>query len=256
MPTVLQFLSDALSDVGAVSPGMTPSANIAELARRKFNDMVRNWSTNRLRLNFIPEAQYALAPGVGVYPIGPGAVPPGFDTTPGAIIKPVFVQAARTIIGAARRYPLNILTRPEWDVLPTKGLTDPDGPTDLFFDYNVPTATINVAPLPFGIQVLLVSQWVPLHKFDAGDMAVNVEEFYLEEYIQPMRMGLAIQLAPGYRFPVTQDMLGLYQSGIAEIERANNDRLSGAFGFSRTLEGPTKGEGRPIAGAPAPPQGQ
>lgn len=257
MPTtVLQLFSDALADVGGCDPGQTPSPSRIQFARRKHTGMMRSWSTKRLRLFYIPESAYTLQGGKGTYLIGPLAA--DFDTSTivppaaaPAYVKPVFIQAGSVIVGTGRRWPLNILTRPQWDLNNTKTLTDPDGPLDLFYDFGSPMGTINIAPKPTGAQQMLLSQWNPLPTFNEGDEQLNIEDFYPQEYIKPMQLGLAIELAPAYRFQVTQDMAALFGDSIGQVERMNNDKLSGAYGTSRTLDGPVKGDGSPVA---APPQ--
>jgi len=233
----------ALSDLGVIQPGMTPSGMTLKVVRQQFGDMIRSWSSNRLRLFFVPEVQYAITANLGVFQIGPGAAQ--FDTSGGLYTRPVFVQSAQTIIGTGRRYPLNILTRPEWDALTSRGNTDPDGPTEFFYDFNHPIATFNFAPiLPLGSpnQTVFISQWNPLRIFADGEEALNVEDYYPDEYIVAMRRGLVIQLASGYRMQITQDMLGVFQAAISVVESKNLEKLTGSFGPSRTLQTPTKGD--------------
>jgi len=254
MPTVLDFYGDALADVGAIQPNQTPSGSTLASTRRKFADMIRSWSVIRLRLFYVPEVPYQLVGGTGVYEIGPGGAQ--FDTTPVGVppvspyTRPNFIQSAQVIIGTARRWSLNILTRPQWEVNQARGQTDPDGPLDLFYDFGHPKSTFNVAPKPGANQIMLVGQWNPLRIFVEGEEALNVEDFYPEEYIAAMRYGLAIQLAPQYRFPISQDLLGLFQSAVAIVENKNREKLSGAFGVSRTLDGPTKGDASPMSVQP------
>lgn len=243
----LEFLSDALAKAGLQKPGQTPHANTAQHARRIHQEMVRSWSSNRLRLFNIPEALYTMIPNQGAYTIGPDPAA-NFDTTAGAFTKPVFIQAARVIVGTARRLPLNILTRPQWDVLQGRTRSDPDGPLDLFYDYAVKLATINVAPMPTTAQPLYISQWNALRSFNEDELDLDVEDFYPGEYIKPTMLGLAIELCQAYTRPVTQELLGLFQDAIKPIETTNNDKLSGSFGFSRSLDGPLKGDGSPVSG--------
>jgi hypothetical protein len=252
--TVLELYSDALAWVGAIQPGMTPSGTTTAVARRAHTDMMRSWSEIRLRQAFVPEVQYPLTPGLGVYEIGPGAAQ--FDTTPGVYVRPIFIQSAQVLVGTARRWDLNILTRPQWEVNQTKTLTDPDGPLDFFYDFNHPKATFNVGPKPGNAQTMFVSQWNPLHIFAEGDEALNVEDFYPDAYIVAMKYGLVLQLSPPYRFPITQDLLGLFQSSIAIIENKNREKLTGAFGSSRTLQTPTKGDDNPMGVVPMQAQQQ
>lgn len=251
MPTVLQFFADAIADVGGCDPGQIPGPSRIQFARRKFAEMVRSWSTSRLRLFYIPEAVYVLQNAQGIYTIGPGAA--DFDTTPGIYTKPVFIQAARVIVGNARRYPLNILTRPEWDINQSRSLLDPDGPLDFFYDFGTPIGTFNVAPKPGGAgwmagQQMLISQWNPLHVFAEGDEAANVEDFYPDEYLKPLRLGLSIELAPTFGKQIGQEIAASYAQGVQFIENTNNEKLSGAYGNTRTLDGPLKGDGTSVRG--------
>lgn len=246
MPTLLQLISDGLGDIGVLKPGQTPSGTQAQVTIRKFNDMVLSWSAFRLRLFFVPEVQYTMANGVGSYQIGPGLAPPNFDTTAGGYVRPVFVQAASVQVGTARRWPLNLLTRPQWLNNQSRSLTDPDGPLDIFYDSNTPVATINVAPKPNSAQMLFMDQWNPLHTFAPGDLAVNVEDFYPLHYLKPLRLSLGAELASSYRVPISQEMAKGLSDSLAYLEGMNNDLLSGAFGVSRTLDAPTKGDGSPV----------
>lgn len=247
MPSVQQFLNNAFEDAGVIQPGQTASGPMIEVARQRHQDMVLAWCDNRLRLFYVPEATYQLQANVGTYEIGPGAAQ--FDTDTGPFVKPVFVQAARVLVGTAKRWPLGILTRPEWDLDNSKTLAAPDGPDDLFYDFNEPIATINVSPKPGGAQTLWISQWNPLRTFTPDEFTLDVQSFYPSAYIKPMRQGLAIELRQTYGRQPDQVLLGLFQESIGRLEQINNDKLSGVFSFARTLDGPTKGDGTSVATA-------
>lgn len=240
MPTVLQFLSDTLADAGIIQPGQSPSAPHLQFALRKWFEMLSDWSGTRERLFFIPEVTYQMSGGKGTYSIGPGA--PDFDTIPGVYVRPLFVQAARVKVGTNRKWALNLLTRPQWDVNQAKTLQDPDGPLDFFHDTNAPIATFNVAPMPSGGQSLYVSQWNPLPRFDETQLALNVEDSYPEQYLKPMRLGLQIEVASSFGRQIKQEVPSLFAEAIARLERKNMQATTGSFGESRTLEVPVKGE--------------
>jgi hypothetical protein len=254
MPTVQQLYNDALSDAGLQQPNQTATGSNIDFTHRRFDDMVRTWSKIRERLFFIPSAVYPLAAGKGAYQIGPGA--PDFNTTTNpAYTRPLFIQTAQVIVGNNRKFSLNILTRPEWSVLQTQNLQDPDGPTDLFYDFNHPISTINVAPIPGGAtwnvnQTLILSQWNPLKVFYPGDEALLVEDYYPESYFLALRKGLAIQLCDAFQRPVSQQLLGVFQGALQAIEGDNRDKAAGALGPTRTLESPTKGDGIMQPGVP------
>ena len=257
MPTVIQLYNDALSDAGLQQPNQTASGSNIAFTHRMFDDMVRTWSKVRERLFFIPAANYTLLANTGAYQIGPGAAQ--FNTNNVApnplYTRPLFIQSAQVIVGNARKFSLNILTRPNWDVLQTQTLVDPDGPTDLFYDFNHPISTIYVAPLPGGAgwvagQQLILSQWNPLKVFYPGDEAKLVQDYYPESYFLALRKGLAIQLCDAFNKPVTQQLLGVFQGALSAVENDNRDKVTAAFGPSRTLDGPTKGDGIMAPGVP------
>lgn len=248
MRTVLDLYSDAMSDAKIIKPNQTASGTNISFVHRKFQDMVRAWSKKRLRLFFVPEMEYALAAAKGSYQIGPGAA--DFDTGPGVFVRPLFIQTASVVVGTARRWPINILTRPNFEVLQTRSLQDPDGPTDLFYDYNHPLSSFNFAPIPANNCTVYISQWNPLKTFDVGDEQLDVETFYPESYLLPLRTGLAIALCAAYEKQVSQELLGTFQDSVSIIENDNREKLTAAFSFSQTLDGPAKGDGVMAAGVP------
>lgn len=254
MTTVLTLYSSSLAEMGRLDPQMGPGGSTLAYVQGAFADMVRAWSAIRYRLFYIPEATYLLQPGKGTYAIGPGAT--DFDTSGGAYVRPVFVQTAQVVVGTARRIALNILSRPQWQVDPLRNLPDPDGPVDFFYDENRPLATFNVAAKPQGTQFMILSQWNPLKIFQPGEEAFNVEDFYPEHYIPALRLGLAVQLCDSYKTPVNQSLLGRFGAVIAALESKNEDEMTGALGYTRTLQGPTKGESGILPGNNTPPQQQ
>ena len=254
MPTVLTLYSNALAEIRRVNPLQTPGGSTLAYVHGAFEDMVRVWSPIRYRNFFIPEATYLMQPNQGVYQIGPGAA--DYNTTGGAYTRPVFVQTAQAVVGNARRVPMSILTRPNWQVDPLRNLSDPDGPVHFFYDENRPIATFNVAAKPTGTQFMILSQWNPLKLFFPGDEALLVEDFYPEHYIPALRLGLAVQLCDSYGMQVTQSLLGRFQAAIAAVESKNQDEMSAALSYTTTLSGPTKGESGILPGNSAPPQQQ
>lgn len=241
--TVLSFCTAALVSAKVLKPGQTPTGTQLQAAMQLHREMVHSWSSRRPRLFWIPEVQYPMTGGKGTYQIGNGAA--DFNTAPpnaNGYVKPMFIEAASVIVGTARRIALNILTRPQWDINQTKSLTDPDGPVDIFYDYAAPIATFNVASKPGSNQTLYVAQWNPLTGFIPGQETYDMDNYYPTEYIKPMRYGLAIELCNAFGVPVSQDVTNPFAESIQELENINADKVSGAFGPTRTLDGPVKGD--------------
>lgn len=246
--TFRQFCTDALGDAHAINPTETPSGSKLDVTRRKFGNMAQNWSANRLRLFYVPEVAYTLIGGLGVYEIGPGAAQ--YDTDSGNFTKPVMVQSGVVIVGNARRWPLNLCTRPQWQNNQQRAQTDPDGPLDFFYDANEPIATFNVAPKPFGPTTMYLDQWNPLRGFDVSEIDDFIDDFYPPRYILAMRKALAVELAATYQLAADQVLISEMQTAIQAIENVNNETLSGSFGTSRTLAGPIKGDGSSVQAQP------
>ena len=247
--TVLELFSGAATKAGIIEPTQTPSGPMQAFIGSRFREMIRTWSGIRNRLFFVAGVQYPTAAGVGAYLIGPGAgAAPNFDTTLNpAYTRPNLVQTAQYLVGTARRWPLRILTLPGWQDLQTRNLQDPDGPTDLFYDFNHPIATINLAPKPAGVGVLFMSQWNPLPVFQDNQMQLIVEEYYPDDYLTPLTSGLAIQLCGPYRRPVGQDLLGIFQASMTAVENKNQLKLTGAM---TPLSGPTIGDASALSAPP------
>jgi hypothetical protein len=242
---VLQLFQDALAEVGRLNPQMTPSGSTTAYVQRVCANMIEAWSEIRERLFFIPEVSYPLVANQSVYYIGPGAA--DFNTNNTApnplYTRPVIVQTAQVKVGNARRWPLNLLTRPDWQIEQNRFISDPDGPLKLFYDDNRPISTFNVAPIPGNNTTMYASQWNPLYVFQLTDLNKDVATLgYPEAYELPLKTGLAIEMCRAYRMPVSQDLLGRFQSSIAVIENKNKLNMMSNFGFSQTLQGPTKGE--------------
>jgi hypothetical protein len=113
----------------------------------------------------------------------------------------------------------------------------------MFYDDNRPIATFNFAPIPANNTTVYASQWNPLYVFQLSDLNTDVATLgYPEAYELPLKTGLAIQLCRAYRTEPSQDLLGRFQESIAIIENKNKLNMISNFGFSQTLQGPTKGE--------------
>lgn len=256
MPTVLQWYSDALVEAGRLNPTATPSGPTTAYVQRRQADMIRVWSQKRERQFYVPEAQYPLKGGQGSYQIGPGAA--DFNTTAAdsPYVRPVQIQTAHVIVGNARRWDLDILTRPQWQANQARSIQDPDGPLAIFYDDNRPVGTFNFAPIPANPQVLYTSQWNPLHVFEVGDEALEVETYYPEAYLLALTTGLAIEILRAYRMQPSPDLLGRFNGAIEIIENTNKQNMIGQFSESRTLNPPLHGEVGIMAPGQAPAPGQ
>jgi hypothetical protein len=70
--TPLDVLSKSLSDIGALAAGETPSPDVANDAFDTLNDMLDQWSNQRMLLYCVQEVIHELTGGTYIYTIGTG----------------------------------------------------------------------------------------------------------------------------------------------------------------------------------------
>ncbi len=242
--TFQQFINDMLADAGVINPGQTAGTVNFGNGVRAFNRVVSNWSSKRERLFYVPESPYTLSNGVYSYQVGPGA---SHFPTSGGFTRPVFVQSGVIIVGNARRWPMNILTAPQWNACQNRGLSDADGPTDFYYGGASPIGIFNVAPAPTGSKSMLLDQWNPLKTFAVTDTVLLMEDYYPAEYIRGLQAAGALEISPGYR--LQPNVAAAFQEALTIIETKNLELLAGSFGPTRTLDVPSNGERSPQNGA-------
>ena len=71
MSTPNDIIASALSDIGALSPGEPIDPNLGNDAFNTLNDLIDQWSNQRLMIPYITEIIHPLTPSVYTYTIGP-----------------------------------------------------------------------------------------------------------------------------------------------------------------------------------------
>lgn len=241
--TVAKFLNTAASKAGVLQPGHSLSGNNLLLWLDAFNNRASNLSADRKLLHFVPDVQYA-CPALESSEIGPGAAQ--FDTAGGLYTRPILVESVRSVVGNARRWPLNMCTEQEWAANPRRSTTDPDGPIDFYFGAAIAKATFNFAPKPTGGQIVYVSQWNPLRRFLITEVNFDMEDYYPEEYITPLMIDLAIIRASDFGKSVSRELAASGASSMQTIIEKNQALMRGAAGQSATLQAPSMGTQIPL----------
>lgn len=235
--TFLEVATLALTDIGSLGVGEVPNESDAALCQYTFDQMMGEWSTDRLLLFTIGSAPYALSADVQQYQIGPGAVAPGFNTS-----RPVLIQSAATIIpGTTARRAMDLLSSQEWAALGEKGLTGVF-PDKLYFDNAYPIASLFVHPVPSAAIT------IELYTFSLLQQIVNLTDVlnFPPGYLNALRQNLAVKISPAFGMPLQQVTVQQAVSGKAAIAQINANLYRGALGTSSMFPLPTEG-------APAPP---
>ncbi len=241
MSTLLDIISDALSDIGQLGIGQSVSPEQSQQGLRKANRMLQKWSNQKLMVYLVTQRPFALSATVQDYTVGPtGAT---FTGT-----RPVFVESGvANVPGSSMQNPMNILDKTQWDALPDSGVVcGPNGaPASVWPEYTLPNLTFHVTPIPSTVVNIRLGVWELLQQF-----ATLFDELALPPgYEEALEYNLAIELAPDYDQPVTPELAQLAADSLNTIKTVNGQKLRGALGESQTLQSPNVGLPPPQAAA-------
>lgn len=113
MTTALEMITDALREIGAHDLGQEVPAEVAQLGLRKLNQMLQSWSNSPAAYPVLPEITVTMS-GAASYTIGPS----------GDVVaaRPIRVDRATYVLDNIE-YPVNVLSRAEWDAIAAKDIT-------------------------------------------------------------------------------------------------------------------------------------
>lgn len=113
MTTALEIITDALGELGVVGAGQSVSANDSTLGLRYLNRIFERWSNMRLLQPVLTQLSVTQT-GAASYTLGPGGSP----TT-----RPIKVLSATYVDTGSTEYPVQLITRAQWDAIPNKADT-------------------------------------------------------------------------------------------------------------------------------------
>jgi hypothetical protein len=113
MTTALEIITDALGELGVVGAGQSVSANDSTLGLRYLNRIFERWSNMRLLQPVLTQLSVTQT-GAASYTLGPGGSP----TT-----RPIKVLSATYVDTGGTEYPVQLITRAQWDAIPNKADT-------------------------------------------------------------------------------------------------------------------------------------
>jgi len=145
--TSTAIINNALRLLGVIRTGQT--AATAELADGLafLNQLVDNWSTERLLLPFATFVRYALTAAKSTYTIGPSGAPDITAPRPLRVDAAGIVQLAYNLGSADFRSPLDLLSEREWVAIRDKTATA-DVPKKLYYAPTVANGTLYLWPIP------------------------------------------------------------------------------------------------------------
>jgi hypothetical protein len=216
MTTALDMMQASLEQIQVYPPGVTIGAADSARALWVLNNMLDNWSNQKLACYANVEQSFVLQPGVNQYSIGVGGTinktrPLTINTGPGA----AYLMDFNNI-----RYPMDVVEQDQWNLISL--LTElSDLPTTLFYDPQYPLGLINVFPQPTMQYTVYFDSRLPLI-----DLVNNQSTFSLPPgYLEAIQNNLSVRLWRYYKkIPISQgdpDLLMLAKDSLGDIKRTN-----------------------------------
>lgn len=216
MTTALDLITDALLEIGVAESGQSVNAEDGAIGLRYLNRLLQRWTNAPAMFAVLPEVSVTLT-GAGSYTIGPSG---------GTVaVRPIRIDGAVYVDAGGLESPVTVLSRAQWDAIAVKSVTS-SVVSEVWYDATVTDGTVHVYPK--GSSGTLKLQGASLLTSFAGlSTAVTLPDGY-ESAIVP---SLAIDLAPAFQVPVSQDLRIKATGAIRAIKRMNTEPLHLSVGL-------------------------
>lgn len=207
--------TDALSYLGVLDAGGTPSATELAQALRSMNDLLDNWSSEEIMIPGLLLQTFSLVAGTGTYIIGTGQT--------WNVVKPIAIEAAvhiNTMNAVPFVTPIRVVNGAEWASIPNRSQSN-NLIEALFYDrYGASVGNIYVSPIPLGGSVQL-TMWTALTQFADATTTITLPP----GYELPMTYALAMTLAPRYEVQPSDVLVKNYMDAMARLRNQNASLL-------------------------------
>lgn len=195
------------------SSGSLSAQQLAD-AKDIANNLLENWSVQRIYAISAPISVFNLSSGVQKYSIGTGQT---FN-----IARPAAIEAASFQLsfgGGSQSSELKVLTAAEWSSLPDRNSTS-TLPKFLYYDRGFPTGFVYLSPVPLG-GTLEVTSWGALTQFADLTTPITLQPGYARLLIA----GLAIEMAPDYEATPGAALAQDFADAAANIRQLNAELM-------------------------------
>ncbi len=225
MSKIDTLISDALIDLGKLSPSET--IEVADLTHgvRVANRLFGRWATQNLLIPYTTSETFSMTAGTYTYTMGSGGT--ASSTRALRLVDNCYITDS-----AGLSYPTRLIDQGEYNRIYDKDLATI--PEAIFYDPLYPTSYLYYYPSPASAYTAYIESIKNLHSsFSIGDslsLSVEYEDFVV--------LSLRNRLAGSFGIPVTQDMR-------AEAYQAEQDiKLLNFANRSETMEMPAMFGGR------------
>jgi hypothetical protein len=210
MSTVRDLITGSLRLIGAVATGETPEAQELTDALGVLNQMIDSWSLERLTIYSLVAEEFALVAGTQRYSLGTGGT---FNTSRPTGLQTVTIKPVTS--GTAYESPVDIIGEQQWAAITQK--TTQSVPNKVYPEGTYPLEYLNFYPCPDQAHTVVLWSAKPLTTFAAiGDTVA-----FPPGYLRALRYNLAIELAPEYGKPISQQVAMAATESKENIKRRN-----------------------------------
>lgn len=212
MTTVLDLISDAMKELGAIGIGEGPTADESQDALRALNQLIQTWQTESLMVVTRQQQVFTYVSGSQTYTIGPGG---DFNTT-----RPIRIDDAYARDPNGNDFDIYVCRSFEDYAGIVSKNTDSSLITAIYYEASYPLGVVHVWPVPSDSSYRLVLwTWSPLSEYTSTATVLSLPPGYERAY----RTNLAIDLAARYGRPISPSLAKTALESKAQIKRTNMD---------------------------------
>lgn len=206
--TFRDLLKDALTEIGVLADGETPTAEALSSGLRSFNRMLGNWSTQNLLVNAQIDETFSLIANQSLYLMGPGG---DFDT-----VCPKEIHGVSVMINGIES-PCDILTEDEWQRVQLKG-TASQIPCAVYPVATFPQYSFTFWPVPsdptYSAKIYSLKPLTSIAD-------VNASVILQPGYEMALLYDFSVLLCLSYSRPCPPELAAVATKSVADIKRAN-----------------------------------
>lgn len=215
--TASTLIVSALRLIGLIRVGQTAATNEIAEGLAALNDLLDNWSTERLDVLSVVPTTYNLVSGTANYTLGPSG-------TLGNV-RPNRIESATCNIATPggsglQEFEVKIATRAQWTSIREKGAMSLIVQA-LYFDRAFPLANIRLWPVPTGSGITLtLYAWTALTAF--ADLTTDVP--LAQGYSRALQFTLAIELCSRFQIAVPDSVAKSATEAMAGLRSLNAEQ--------------------------------
>ncbi len=214
MTTARDLIKSAMRLAIILVGGEEPTADETVDGLKTLNDLLENWSTERLSVWQRENQQFQLLPGVATYSIGPAGT---FNTVRPVRVSDSFVRLQGT------DFPVNVWGQAEYDGVSVK--TTGGIPERMVYVNDVPLGSLTFFPVPAQAMTLHLSA----DRLLTFPLILTSQLAFPPGYERALRYALAINLAPEYGIECPATVHSIARDSKADIKRANKVSVLSRF---------------------------